>query len=302
MTDKPTWAKVHSGLINDPDHMNTLGVRLWYFLWLIDHADWEVGIVRDYTDQQAATSMKRPLSTVRKWRQGIEEAGYISSQAGFQCQHLAIHKWRNPREVSPPQQNVPGKPDTWPEMWKVVPAVMVSKNGKDASKVDTHPLGEVGTPSSESDSESQLGATPQQNVPGKPDKPRDLLFEAVLKGSWNVTYHPGMNLPKDTAGRVNKICKALREIEPPATGPEMVAYYGWWKVENPTLSAMRSHTDLPLSVLAFREKNQPIKAPDTPGTYRPTDAEREEGRKILEAFAAQRNEELQRERPDLKPA
>jgi hypothetical protein len=76
------------------------------------------------------------------------------------------------------------------------------------------------------------------------------LFEAVLKGSFNIDYKPGMSLPD---GHVNAICRELRKLDPPPSGEEMAAYYAWWQGENPDLNPIQSADKLPLSVAEYRQ-------------------------------------------------
>ena len=131
MTDKKlTWMKIHSG-INEPKHRDAMGVRIWLFMYLIDHADWETGRVDGFRDGVAADAMEMPQSTIRKWRTGLQDSGYITSEPGFQCQNIIIRKWRDPRQVNPQQININGECpflDTHP-----------------SSEMDTHPAIKVDT-------------------------------------------------------------------------------------------------------------------------------------------------------------
>lgn len=115
---KRTWIKIHNGLTSDPQHRARLGVRVWLFMWLIDQVEWETGIVWDYTDKRAAMSLsddenKISPRTIEDQRQQLERDGYVICHAAFQCQHIRIMRWRNPREVTPDQINVPGQRETW---------------------------------------------------------------------------------------------------------------------------------------------------------------------------------------------
>lgn len=112
MTEKK-WIKIHSGLTNDPEHRMKMGIRVWLFMWLVDHADWENGLVMEYTDKWAAEEMDIPARTIEGQRQQLEKDGYIVCHAGFQCQHIRIMRWRNPKEVEAKQINVPNEPETW---------------------------------------------------------------------------------------------------------------------------------------------------------------------------------------------
>lgn len=107
MTDR-AWIKIHTGLTNDPEHRGRMGIRVWLFMWLVDHAEWESGVVYNYTDKWAGEEMEMPPRTVERQRQGLECDYYIRCWPSFQCQHIMIMRWRNPKLVNPPQINIPG--------------------------------------------------------------------------------------------------------------------------------------------------------------------------------------------------
>jgi len=115
MTER-TWIKIHSGLTNDPTHRERMGIRVWLFMWLVDHAEWDTGVVYNYTDKWAGEEMQVSSRTIERQRQDLEGQDYIFCHAGFQCQHIRIMRWRNPKLVNPYQINVPGLPDTCAEL------------------------------------------------------------------------------------------------------------------------------------------------------------------------------------------
>jgi len=108
MTQK-TWIKVHTGLTNDPKHREAIGVRIWLFMALIDRADYESGMVWNYTDGAMAEYLDMNPRTVAEWRRDLSETGYIKSYPGDQCQHIMIMRWRNPRQVEAEAINIPGE-------------------------------------------------------------------------------------------------------------------------------------------------------------------------------------------------
>lgn len=125
MTDR-TWIKLHNGLTNDPKHRKEMGVRIWLFAWLVDHADWETGIVWEFTDKECAKEMSSSevtvsVRTIEDQRQELDKSGYIICHPGDQCQHIRIMRWRNPRMTNPPQINVPGNRDTWYDIRRTPP-------------------------------------------------------------------------------------------------------------------------------------------------------------------------------------
>ena len=125
MTNEKKWIKIHSGLTNDPKHREAMGVRVWLFMWLVDHADWETGIVVGYTDAAAGADneLDMPSRTVEGHRQRLEADGYIKCHAGFQCQHIRIMRWRNPKQVEAKQINIPDDKTTWYAIPRTHPSI-----------------------------------------------------------------------------------------------------------------------------------------------------------------------------------
>lgn len=103
-----TWIKIHTGLTNDKVHRERMGIRVWLFMWLVDHADWSSGVVYDYTDRWAGDEMGLSSRTIEDQRQTLERDGYIQCYQAFQCQFIRIMRWRDPRQVNPSQINIPG--------------------------------------------------------------------------------------------------------------------------------------------------------------------------------------------------
>lgn len=113
-----TWIKIHNGLTNDPAHRAKMGIRIWLFMWLVDHSNWTNGVVEFYSDALCAAEMSDGETkvfprTIERQRQDLETDGYITCHKGQQCQHIRIMKWKNPRLVNPPTINIPDEPDTW---------------------------------------------------------------------------------------------------------------------------------------------------------------------------------------------
>lgn len=120
MTEK-RWIKIHTGLTRDPRHRRIMGNRVWLFMWFVDHADWETGIVFDFTDREAAEDMEVSSRTIEDQRQQLEKDGYIVCHQGFQCQHIRIMRWRNPHEVEADQINVPELREAWYDIHRTHP-------------------------------------------------------------------------------------------------------------------------------------------------------------------------------------
>lgn len=157
MSDR-AWIKIHNGLTDDPKHREQMGVRIWYFMWLVSQADWETGVVLGYTDSGAGEDMSISPRTIERQRQELEKSGYIICHKGNQCLNIRIMRWRNPKLVNPPMINVPDDETTWYAVPRTHPN----------SKLRTHPPNKLRTPSidqnpqtlSEKDSAAPAAFTP----------------------------------------------------------------------------------------------------------------------------------------------
>ena len=97
---KKTWIKVKRGFLNDPVHRNKMGVRIWLFLYMIDCANWEDGIVYEWVDKHHAEDINMPWRTIQEQRRKLDEEGYITCVKKPRHQNIIIHNWTNPREYS----------------------------------------------------------------------------------------------------------------------------------------------------------------------------------------------------------
>jgi len=97
---KKTFIKLRRGLILDPEHRQELGNSIWLFLYMLDLADWETGIIYEWRDKDAADELQMPLPTVRVQRYKIMEGDYISCSQHGNCQTITIKKWKDPRDKS----------------------------------------------------------------------------------------------------------------------------------------------------------------------------------------------------------
>jgi hypothetical protein len=72
---------------------------------IIDRADWEAGIARDWKDREEAADMGMPVDTLRRQRQKLEELDYIRSKQRQHCQDLYIMEWKDPRNYGSETKN-----------------------------------------------------------------------------------------------------------------------------------------------------------------------------------------------------
>ena len=96
MMNKKTWVKVKNGLIA-PKHIAAMGNSIWLFLFIIDITDWETGKIYDWKDSDTAERMGLAQVTVRKYRQRLQEQGYITCVQKQYSQEITVNNWTNPR-------------------------------------------------------------------------------------------------------------------------------------------------------------------------------------------------------------
>jgi hypothetical protein len=96
---KKTWIKIKRGFLQ-PKHRTKMGVRVWLYMYIVDQADWDTGIVYDWTDKNAAEELGMPINTLRQQRQELEELRYINCIQKGNHQEIVILKWVDPRSYS----------------------------------------------------------------------------------------------------------------------------------------------------------------------------------------------------------
>lgn len=101
---KKTWIKIKRGLLT-PEHRETLGVRVWLYMYMIDRANWETGTIYGWKDKDEADDFGMPWRTLQQQRQQLERDGYITCEQQPYHQNVIIHNWTNPREYSGEQYN-----------------------------------------------------------------------------------------------------------------------------------------------------------------------------------------------------
>jgi hypothetical protein len=77
-----------------------MGVKIWLYLYIIDRADWETGIVYGWKDKDEADDFGMSWRTLQQQRQELETDGYIACTQRSHSQDIVIHNWINPREYS----------------------------------------------------------------------------------------------------------------------------------------------------------------------------------------------------------
>src|SRR3990172_770505 len=100
LMSKKHWIYIKRGLSEDPKHREAMGNKVWLYMHIIDQADWETGIVREWRDKDQADEMQMQLRTMRDQRQELERLGYITCKQGRGKQQITIAKWIDPRNYS----------------------------------------------------------------------------------------------------------------------------------------------------------------------------------------------------------
>jgi len=91
---------VKTGLSQDPRHQKRMGNRIWLFLFIVDHVDWETGRIDSWTDEWAASEMDMSKATIKQQRQELQTLGYITCQQLKRWQRITVHNWQNPRSAT----------------------------------------------------------------------------------------------------------------------------------------------------------------------------------------------------------
>lgn len=108
MSKRKTWLMVKRGLVIDPVHRERMGICVWLYLYMMDRAEWETGIIPDWQDVRDAEAIEMTLPTIRTQRRALEEHGYITCRRSRYGQKITIHKWINPRTYSGEMLNAKG--------------------------------------------------------------------------------------------------------------------------------------------------------------------------------------------------
>jgi len=101
---KKTWIKVKRGLLS-PAHRTRMGARIWLFLYMLDRADWETGIVYGWIDREEAKDFGMQHRTLTDQRQQLEKDGYIVCVQRQRHQDIKMVKWTDPRKYDGVMQN-----------------------------------------------------------------------------------------------------------------------------------------------------------------------------------------------------
>jgi hypothetical protein len=210
---KKQWIKFKRGLFKDPKHRKAMGEAIWLYGDLIDVADWTTGKVDGFKDQEWADEMDISKAWVRKHRRKLEKAGYISAeQHGSRGMTITIHKWINPRMESGTDRPLQGDTNVPPVGDTDVPPF-----------IEGGTTGGTDVPLSQAQNEyasilpiDHIPTTTEDSV--KPGRPRDLLFDAIVKVC-NLS-------PKINGSYIGKTKKAL--VEMGKTPEDLYAFQEWW--------------------------------------------------------------------------
>ena len=94
---KKTWIKIKRGLL-EQKHRDSLGIRIWLYIYILDQADWDTGQVLEWRDGDAADELVIPMRTIRQQRKQLADDGYITCEQAYRKQIITIHNYSNPRK------------------------------------------------------------------------------------------------------------------------------------------------------------------------------------------------------------
>lgn len=108
---KKLWVSVKRGFIRDPKHRNQVGEAVWLYLYMLDAADWDTGVLSSWQDGGVADELGLPIWKVREQRRLLSRLGYITVAKGQRGQAIYVHNWTDPREYTGNVYNVRGEND-----------------------------------------------------------------------------------------------------------------------------------------------------------------------------------------------
>ena len=101
---KKTWIKVKCGIL-EPKHIAKLGQAWYLYLYILDNANWDTGIISEWKDEYGVQDLGKPLGMIREHRKQLIKEGYISCTKNQHSQTVTIHNWTNPRTYDGIVQN-----------------------------------------------------------------------------------------------------------------------------------------------------------------------------------------------------
>jgi len=99
-----SWIKVRRGIL-EPKHRLKIGPAWYLYLYILDRANWEKGVIFEWTDDSAAAELEISIVTLRSHRRRLEDEGYIVTIQRHQRQEITINKWCDPRSNSKLPEN-----------------------------------------------------------------------------------------------------------------------------------------------------------------------------------------------------
>ena len=99
-----TWIKVKCGIL-EPKHIAKLGQAWYLYLYLLDNANWDTGVISEWKDEYGVQDLGKPLGMIREHRKQLIKEGYITCTKNQHSQTVVIHNWTNPRTYDGTVQN-----------------------------------------------------------------------------------------------------------------------------------------------------------------------------------------------------
>lgn len=104
---KRTWIKVKCGIL-EPKHREKMGKTVWLYLYMLDLADWDKGLIKNWRDEYHAKEFGMEIRTFQEWRRILEEEGYITTIKHRNTQTIIIKNYTSPKEYSGEVYNLDG--------------------------------------------------------------------------------------------------------------------------------------------------------------------------------------------------
>ena len=192
---KKLWISVKRGFIREPKHRLAVGECIWLFEYMLDIANWDTGIISDWTDESAAEDMEMPIRTLREQRRKLADGGYISSKQKLHGQDITIHNWTNPRDYSGEKLNEKhGGSEASP-----------SKTAHGDTHGYTHGSSQDVTPTSSSKTKESLKASAKTPKPPTPDEVC-IFRETTERFPQKINYPDVVMFISDVSKRLGRPC------------------------------------------------------------------------------------------------
>lgn len=228
--DPKVWIKVKRGMVIDPRHRQRMGAAIWYYLTLVDMANFDTGIVDPYKDEDMASDMDASRSWVRKMRNLLEDEGYITcEQLGPKGMRITITKWINPRGYSGEVKNTARKSATpvTPSETDTASKSDTKSDTESATESDTkNGLPSISTMNHESGISKDIAAAAAPPEPKPPKTPSEWQLKLKEMSAAIATVTGDDLAVKQTEKRVAQVAAQLLKAN--YVPSDLAPFRAWW--------------------------------------------------------------------------